>query len=133
MPITKLISGGQTGADRGGLDAAIYCNILHSGWCPKGRKAEDGIIPAQYQLQEMSSADYLKRTEQNVVDSDATLIFTLGMARGGSLRTIEFAHGHEKPYLPINIDNTPRKRAVKEIVDWLEPKPPAYSGADNTI
>jgi len=47
MPITKIVSGGQTGADRGGLDAAIYCDVPHGGWCPKGRKAEDGRIPAQ--------------------------------------------------------------------------------------
>ena len=64
MTITtvKIISGGQTGADRAALDFAIAHNIPHGGWCPKGRKAEDGVIPACYQLNELSTADYLKRT-----------------------------------------------------------------------
>ena len=120
MPITKLISGGRTGADRGGLDAAIYCDVPHGGWCPKGRKAEDGSIPAKYELQEMRSADYRKRTEQNVIDSDATLVFTLGRISGGSLLTVEFAHGHEKPWFHVDVDVWNRERVVKEIVRWLD-------------
>ena len=120
MPITKIISGGQTGADRGGIDAAVYCKVPHGGWCPKGRKAEDGRIPDRYQLQEMSSANYLRRTEQNVIDSDATLVLTLGKLSGGSLRTVEFAHAHEKPWFHVDVDVWKRDRVVKEIVDWLE-------------
>jgi len=120
MPITKLISGGQTGADRGGLDAAIYCQIPHGGLCPKGRKAEDGIIPAKYQLQETDSTDYLRRTEQNVIESDATVVFTLGKLSGGSLRTVEFAHGHEKPWRHVDVNVWKRDRLVDGIVDWLE-------------
>lgn len=72
--ITKIISGGQTGADRGGLDAALHCEIPNGDWCPKGRKAEDGSIPLTYNLTEMQSAEY--RTKANVVDSEATVIFT---------------------------------------------------------
>lgn len=120
MPITRIVSGGQTGTDRGGLQAAIYCDVSHGGWCPKGRKAEDGVIPPRYQLHEMTSADYLKRTEQNVIDSDATLVFTLGRLSGGSLRAVKFAHAHEKPWLHIDVDATSRERAVELIVDWLE-------------
>jgi len=63
--ITKIISGGQTGADRGGLDAAIYCEMPHGGWCPKERKAEDGVIPAKYYLKEMLADTYLPRTKAN--------------------------------------------------------------------
>jgi len=92
--IKKIVSGGQTGADRGGLDAAIYCHIPHGGWCPKGRLAEDTLIPARYQLTETSSKDYLRRTEQNVVDSDCTLVFTYGAPSRGTKRTIEFAAKH---------------------------------------
>jgi len=120
LPITKVISGGQTGADRGGLDAAIYCDVPHGGWCPKGRKAEDGVIPAKYQLKEMKSADYRKRTEQNVIDSDATLVFTLGRLSGGSLLTVEFAHGHQKPWFHVDVDVWNRVRVAKEIEDWLQ-------------
>lgn len=123
MPITKIISGGQTGADRGGLEAAIYCEIPHGGWCPKGRKAEDGVIPPKYQLQEMPTSNYLARTEENVIDSDATVVFTLGSATGGSLRTLEFCHKHGKPWHHINVDTTRREKAVKDIVNWLQGDP----------
>jgi hypothetical protein len=97
-----IISGGQTGADRAGLDFAIYNNIPHRGWCPKGRKAEDGGIPPQYQLQETPSSGYLQRTEWNARDSDGTVIFTMGKElTGGSKRTAEFASRHGKPILHL--------------------------------
>ena len=86
--LLKIVSGGQTGADRAGLDWAISMGIPHGGWCPRGRKAEDGVIPARYQLTETKSADYLTRTRWNVRDSNATVIFTLKPTlSGGSLRT----------------------------------------------
>ncbi len=89
--ISRIVSGGQTGADRGGLDAAIELGIPHGGWCPKGRKSEDGTIPLIYQLVETSSSDYKVRTEKNVADSDATVIFTYGKPTGGSKPTANFA------------------------------------------
>lgn len=120
MPITRIVSGGQTGADRGGLDAAIWCGIPHGGWCPKGHKAEDGRMPDKYQLQETDSADYRRRTEENVILADATVVFTLGRLSGGSLLTVEFAHGHEKPWLHVDVDRLNRGKAVTKVVDWLE-------------
>ena len=72
--LQKIISGGQTGADRAALDVAIKFDIPHGGWIPKGRKTEDGVFPDKYQLQEMPTASYPKRTEKNVLDSDGILI-----------------------------------------------------------
>ena len=60
--IEKIISGGQTGVDRAALDVALAFNIPCGGWCPKGRKAEDGVIAAQYPLTETPSPDYSQRT-----------------------------------------------------------------------
>ncbi|MCD6446738.1 MAG: putative molybdenum carrier protein, partial [Candidatus Marinimicrobia bacterium] len=85
--MTKIISGGQTGADRAGLDAAMELNIPVGGWCPKGRKSEDGPIDNKYPLQETTSGDYRVRTERNVKESDGTLIFTLGKPTGGTALT----------------------------------------------
>jgi hypothetical protein len=101
--IEKIISGGQTGADRMGLDWAIWHEIPHGGWCPKFRKAEDGKIPPQYQLTETPSSDYVQRTEWNVRDSDGTLIFTLSdkLSRG-SAKTAFFAERHGKPFLHVH-------------------------------
>ncbi len=117
--ITKIISGGQTGADRGGLDAAIHCGLPHGGYCPKGRKAEDGVIPAQYHLKEMLTEQYVPRTQANVIDSDATVIFTYGPLKGGSLKTATYVHHLEKPWHEVDLLHTTPKQAVMEIMLWL--------------
>jgi hypothetical protein len=97
-----LVAGGQTGADRAALDWAIDQGIAHGGWCPRGRKTEDGVLPERYQLRETPSAAYLQRTEWNVRDSDATLIFTLDdKLEGGSKRTAAFADSLGKPWLHV--------------------------------
>jgi hypothetical protein len=131
VSISRIVSGGQTGADIGALDAAIHCELPHNGWCPKGRKQERGkTIPAQYQLKEMNTSDYLKRTEANVVDSDATLILTFGPLTGGSKATMEFAKKHGKPCLHIDIEKYSRDDVVDLVYRWFEgdiskPTPPS--------
>jgi len=91
-PIPKIVSGGQTGADRAALDWALEHNVPSAGWCPKGRKAEDGPIDPKYPLKEMPSAAYLQRTEWNVRDSDVSVLFSIQPTlSGGSKRTMEFA------------------------------------------
>src|SRR6478735_3602017 len=88
----RVVSGGQTGADRAALDWAIAKGIPHGGWCPKGRKAEDGPIDNGYRLQETPSANYVQRTEWNVRDSDSTVIFSIGETlTGGSKKTVDLA------------------------------------------
>lgn len=101
--IHKIVSGGQTGANRAALDFAIEHDIPHGGWCPKCRLAEDGPIPARYQLQETSTKNYPQRTEKNVVDSDGTVIFTLtAKLGGGSKKTADFARKHGKPWVHLS-------------------------------
>ena len=86
---------------------------------PEGAQAEDGIIPAEYALVETKSADYLQRNRANVVDSDATVVFTLGTPSGGSLRTVEFALHEHKPWFNIDVALEDRGRAVSQITQWL--------------
>ena len=101
----KIVSGGQTGADRATLDFAIQHNIPHGGWCPKGRIAEDGTIPDCYQLTEARSKNLVRRTELNVLDSDATVIFTVRpMLTRGSKKTATLAKTHGKPCLHLSHD-----------------------------
>src|SRR4030042_6079458 len=95
----KILSGGQTGADRSALDVAIALGISHGGWCPRGRLAEDGRIPDRYQLRETDYREYAVRTEQNVVDSDATLILCSGVLSGGTELTLRLAERHHGPHL----------------------------------
>jgi len=99
----KIVSGGQTGADRAALDWAIERGIPHGGWCPKGRRAEDGAIDGRYKLKETPSANYIQRTEWNARDSDGTVIFSIGaVLTGGSAKTVELARKHGKPVLHIS-------------------------------
>ena len=94
--LKKIISGGQTGADRAALDVAIKLSIPHGGWIPKGRLTEEGRLPQRYQLQEMPTESYPLRTEQNVIDSDGTLIVAHGKLTGGSDCTREMALKHNE-------------------------------------
>lgn len=117
--IIKIVSGGQTGADRAGLDAAIACGIPHGGWCPKGRKAEDGTIPEQYQLTETEGESYLARTERNVKKSDGTAIFTLGELAGGSTRTADFARRHRKPWKHFRLEAESDEHAADALREFI--------------
>ena len=118
--ITKIVSGGQTGADVAALDAAIELNIPHGGWIPKGRKTEAGPLPDKYQLQEMPTGSYTRRTEQNVIDSDGTAILSYGSLSGGSLKTYNYAKKHNKPCLHLDMTRLPVDEAVKEMLQWIE-------------
>src|SRR6266571_9073801 len=84
MVVSKIVSGGQTGVDRAALDVALELGIPCGGWCPRGRRAEDGIIPERYPLIETPTTAYPQRTERNVRDSDGTLVLTVGRADGGT-------------------------------------------------
>jgi CheY-like chemotaxis protein len=98
----KLVSGGQTGADRAALDFAIERGIPHGGWCPAERKAEDGVIPLRFRLRETPSAAYSERSLWNVRDSDGTVIFTTDdQLTGGSNKTAQFARKLAKPWLHL--------------------------------
>ncbi len=116
----KIISGGQTGADRAALDAAIRLGIPHGGWLPRGRKTENGPLPDHYHLQELPSGRYRDRTEKNILDSDGTLIISLGPLTGGSALTEALAIRHDRPCLHIDLELVDRDRAVAAIGKWLE-------------
>jgi hypothetical protein len=104
MRLTKVISGGQTGVDRAGLDSAHQAGILIGGYCPKGRKAEDGTIPERYPLEELTSAQYTVRTEKNVTESDGTLILNKGVLSTGTRLTHEYTVKHGKPHLIVQLE-----------------------------
>ena len=118
--LSKIISGGQTGADRAALDWAIKRGIQHGGWCPKGRKAEDGTIDQRYRLVETPSDDYSQRTEWNVRDSDATAVFSIQKElRGGSLLTVELAAQYNKPVIHL-CKQDERANHAQELRSFIE-------------
>jgi hypothetical protein len=118
--LSKIVSGGQTGADRAALDWAIGSGVPHGGWCPKGRKAEDGAIDTRYNLTETPSEDYSQRTEWNVRDSDGTAVFSVRRElRGGSLLTVEFAARYDKPVIHLRQEDE-RTNHAQELRSFVE-------------
>lgn len=117
--IERIFSGGQTGADRAALDAALALGIPIGGWCPKGRIAEDGRIPDCYPLKETPSSNYPQRTEWNVRDSDATVVFTKGQFSRGSALTLDHCRKHKKPSVHIDflkIDDEGATKTLSHII-----------------
>jgi hypothetical protein len=115
--ITKIVSGGQTGVDRAGLDVALALQIPCGGWCPKGRLAEDGVIPDDYPLNETPSERYDQRTEWNVRDSEGTLVINMGRLSSGTLHTVQIAKALKKPFLVVQVD---QKMDCGAITKWFE-------------
>ena len=116
----KIISGGQTGADRAALDAAIERGIPHGGWLPKGRITEDGPLGRDYCLQELDSCRYRDRTEKNVKESDGTLIVSYGPLTGGSALTEALAVRYNRPCLHLNMEYFSLDDAVAAVEQWLK-------------
>ncbi|MEP6943080.1 MAG: putative molybdenum carrier protein [Betaproteobacteria bacterium] len=112
----RIVSGGQSGVDQAALDWAIAHGVPHGGWCPRGRRAEYGTIDCKYRLDETPTAEYLERTEWNVRDSDATVIFSFDEELiGGTKHTAEFAVERAKPWLKLLRRDEPR-----DLVAFLE-------------
>ena len=122
MKLRRIISGGQTGADQGGLDAALSLGLEHGGTCPRGRRSEDGPIPNHYVLVEHSSPSYPPRTAKNVADADATLILTMGTHVTPGVRlTAKLAQESGKPWLAVNLESP---QAVDKLGMWLREADP---------
>lgn len=117
--VQRLISGGQTGADRAALDVALALDIPHGGWVPRGRRAEDGPLDARYQMQETPYDEVSVRTLWNVRDSDATVIFTHGPLMGGSALTWECAVCLHKPCLHLDLNDGDEAEALARLRSWL--------------
>lgn len=129
--LSKIISGGQTGVDRAALEVAMFLEIPHGGWCPKGRRSEDGPISEIFDLIETPSFNYTVRTEKNVVESDGTLILYRDVITRGTGLTVNYAKRHNRPYLCVDLremsetgaisdqDNEAIETAAQEILTWL--------------
>lgn len=113
----RLVCGGQTGVDRAVLDVALARGLACGGWCPKGRRAEDGALPVRYPLQETPHKEYAQRTEWNVRDSDGTLILNQGPLEGGTALTEEIARRLGKPCLIVDLEYGVGPAAARQ---WVE-------------
>lgn len=119
MTKIKIISGGQTGADRAALDAALELRIPHGGWLPWGRKAEDGPVSHRYNLLELASPKYRDRTRKNIQSSDGTLIISFGPLTGGSALTEALAIRYDRPCLRLDMAVITEDKAGEAVEKWL--------------
>ena len=118
----KILSGGQAGVDRAVLDAALNHHVPCGGWCPQGRAAEDGIIPARYPVVELSEGGYDERTLKNVQAADGTVIIYFGVPSGGTEKTLLCCLQQKKPYLLLDAMELDASRAalrIKQLSDGL--------------
>ncbi len=118
MTVKRIVSGGQTGVDRAALDVALRRRIPCGGWCPLGRRAEDGPLSDRYPLEETPSKQYTQRTRWNVRDSDATLILHTGLLGAGTEFTQKLAAEMERPLLVLNLARS-STAAVARVRTWL--------------
>lgn len=116
----KIISGGQTGVDRGVLDAALALKIPCGGWCPKGRLAEDGVIESKYPLQQTDTSDYNKRTLKNILDSDGTVIIYFNYPIGGTEQTLLYVLENKKPYLLLDAIEVSILQSAQRIFNFIQ-------------
>jgi len=116
VTLQRIVSGGQTGVDRAALDAALDCGVPVGGWCPKGRRAEDGSVPARYPLTETPTERYAQRTAWNVRDSDGTLILHQEPLAGGTVLTQQAAEERGRPCRIVTLDPS---RATNDALQWI--------------
>ena len=117
VALERIVSGGQTGVDRAALDAALDCSVPAGGWCPKGRRAEDGPIPDRYPLRETPTERYAQRTAWNVRDSDGTLILHVDSLQGGTALTQDEAERRGRPCLVVSVGDA---EGLSTINDWMQ-------------
>jgi hypothetical protein len=120
MTLAKMISGGQTGVDRGALDAALEAQFPCGGWCPPDRAAEDGCIPLRYPMTPLARGGYRERTRQNVLGSDGTAILYFGTLTGGTLLTLNVCRRAGKPHVAIDAMHTDAEAAAVDIAAFID-------------
>jgi hypothetical protein len=113
----RVVSGGQTGVDRAALDVARELGIPHGGWCPRGRRSEDGAIPEVYALRETPESRYEQRTEWNVRDADATLLLYRDELAGGTAFTYQCVRSLGRSHALVDLTGNPDPR---DLADWIE-------------
>lgn len=119
MTPLQIISGGQTGVDRGALDAALQAGAACGGWCPAGRRAEDGAIDPRYPLTPLAARDYAVRTRKNVEDSDATLVICFTEPEGGTALTLACCRRLGRPYLLIDAARLDVQEATATLLEFV--------------
>lgn len=120
--ITKIISGGQVGADSGGLAAGFDLGIETGGTAPLGYRTKFGVNPklAKLGLIESPTSNYATRTFDNVKDSDGTMRFAYNFVSPGEIMTLKAIKQYKKPYIDIDLSDIEEQALlIFDIMDWF--------------
>lgn len=125
--IIEVRSGGQSGADRGAMDAARDCGVRVSGWCPAGGWAEDypdppGVLALYPEMVETPSSDVIQRTEWNIRDSTCCIVFNTHASSmsPGTSAGYQFNEKYGVPHLDILLDASDSiDQQIDRACDWL--------------
>ena len=125
--IIEIRSGGQSGADRGAMDAAHHCGVRVSGWCPAGGWAEDypdppGVLALYPEMVETPSSDVIQRTEWNIRDSTCCIVFNTRSSdmSPGTSAGYQFNEKYGIPHLDIWLDGPDSiDQQIERACDWL--------------
>jgi len=120
MRLAKIISGGETGVDRGALDAALAAEFPCGGWCPADRRAEDGLIPDRYPLTPLPGIGYRRRTRQNVIDGDGTVMLFYESLTGGTRLTRNLCALENRPFIVLDARRMTEPAAVAATIGFVE-------------
>lgn len=114
--LRKILSEGESGVDRAALDVALALGIPCGGWCPNGRRAEDGVIAARYPLSETESPDHGDAARLNIKSADAVLLLYVRQPGMGSRHMLHMASDRNKPIMTVDLAGGPDPQDVR---DWL--------------
>jgi hypothetical protein len=126
--IAKVVSGGETGADRAAVDFAISHNLAYGGWVPRDGWAEDlrdppGLLALYDHFVPTQSADPGVRTTLNVRDSTATVVFSPPIATSpGVTQTLQMANVLKRPFIVIDPSSLEADASLQSFFTRLAPE-----------
>lgn len=119
--VVKVISGGQTGADIAGVEAAMMLGVGTGGAMPRGYKTLDGNRPRYnmiYNMYDTASSAYPPRTYENVKNSNGTIRFYTKSDSPGELLTLKALAQYKKPYIDVDFASI-NPTTVKDVKQWI--------------
>lgn len=117
--VGKIISSGRTGVELAGLDVAVKLGIAHGGWAPRGMRNDQGPLPEQYDLQEVPALGFKHAMEQNVINSDGTLLVTMGRKTVETRFAVETALSHRRQLLHLDLSQYSAFEAASLASSWI--------------
>lgn len=117
--IRKILSSGRTGVETAALDVAVQLGIAHGGWAQRGMRNEAGAIEKRYGLTEVVAMGFKSAMEENVLNSDGTLLISRGEKTVESQYAVETALRHQRQFLHMDLSQHSAFEAASLVSSWV--------------